>query len=290
MAGTRTPWLLVLPALLLLFFVGGVPLITVVNFSFHDVFTLGNEFWVGTEWYQALLQSERLYASFGRSLLFSLLVLCIQIPLGIYLALCIPRSGMAVSVCMIILALPLLVPWNMISIMWLSALNEETGLLGMALAWLGVELDWKFNPVHTWAMILMIDIWHWTSLVTILCYSALSTIPNPYYQAAAIDGASRFQVFRFVELPKMGNVLMMALLLRFMDSFLIYIEPFQFNAGGPNNATMFLAIELGEEIAAFNYGPSAARSVIYFIFILTVAWAFNMVLNSSAREEPGDAR
>lgn len=285
MSDTRTPWLLVFPALLLLFFVGGLPLITVVNFSFHDVFTLGNQFWVGTEWYQTLLQSERLYASFGRSLLFSCLVLCIQIPLGIYLALCIPKKGIAVSVCMIILALPLLVPWNMISIIWLSALNEETGLLGMTLAAVGFDLDWKFNPVHTWAMLLMIDTWHWTSLVAILCYSALSTISNPYYQAAAIDGASRFQVFRFVELPKMANVLMMALLLRFMDSFLIYIEPLQFNAGGPDNATMFLAMELGQEVAAFNYGPSAARSVVYFVFILTVAWAFKMVLNRADRQE-----
>lgn len=282
MTGNRIPWLLVLPALILLFVIGGIPLITVVNFSFHDVFTLGNEFWVGTDWFIELLRSERLYDSLGRSFLFSVLVLLIEIPLGIYLALCLPKKGVLVSVCMVILALPLLVPWNMISMIWLSVLNEETGLLGGLFAMLHIDLNWKFNPLHTWAMIILIDVWHWTSLVTILCYSALSTIPQPYYQAAAIDSADRFQVFRHIELPRMKQVLMMAFLLRFMDSFLIYIEPFQFNAGGPNDATMFLGIELGQEIAAFNYGPSAARSVIYFIFILTVAWAFNMLLNRTS--------
>lgn len=149
----------------------------------------------------------------------------------------------------------------------------------MALSAAMFHLDWKLNPVHTWLGILVIDVWHWTSLVTILCYSALTTIPAPFYQAAAIDGASRLQLFRFVELPKLQHVLMMAFLLRFVDSFLIYIEPFSFNAGGPDNATMFLAMELGEEVAAFNYGPSAARSVIYFCFVLCIAWAFTTVRN-----------
>ncbi len=89
------------------------------------------------------------------------------------------------------------------------------------------------------------DTWHWIGLVVILCYSSLSTISPAYYQAAAIDGASRLQVFRFVELPKMSGVLMMALLLRFMDSFMIYTEAFRVNAGGPNHATTFLSLGPG---------------------------------------------
>jgi glycerol transport system permease protein len=107
-----------------------------------------------------------------------------------------------------------------------------------------------------------------------LCYSALTTIPPSYYQAAAIDGASPLQVFRHIQLPKLYHVLLMAILLRFMDSFMIYTEAFPINAGGPHNATMFLAVDLGEDIKAFNYGPSAARSVLYFLIVLSVAWMF----------------
>jgi glycerol transport system permease protein len=127
---------------------------------------------------------------------------------------------------------------------------------------------------HTWAVIIAMDVWHWTSLVVILCYSALTTIPASYYQAAAIDGAGPWQVFLFIQLPKLYHVLLMAILLRFMDSFMIYTEAFPINAGGPGGATMFLAVDLGEEIKAFNYGPSAARSVLYFLIVLTVAWTF----------------
>lgn len=284
MGTNQRAWALVTPSLLLLLLVGGVPLLTVINFSFHDVFTSDQMFWVGADWYREILQSDRFYNSLGRSFLFSVLILAIEIPLGIYLALCLPKRGAGVSFSLICLAMPLLVPWNMISLIWISVLNEQNGILGMVLSGLGFHLDWKFNPIHTWFAIVMIDVWHWTSLVAILCYSSLTTIPSPFYQAAAIDGASRLQVFRFIELPKMKNVLMMALLLRFMDSFMIYIEPFRFNAGGPDNTTMFLAMDLGEDVAAFNYGPSAARSVIYFVFILCVAWAFNTALNHQSRD------
>lgn len=284
MSTNQLSWLMVSPALLLLLVVGGIPLMTVLNFSFHDVFNQNNIFWIGTDWYQDILKSDRFYNSLGRSLLFSMLILAIEIPLGIYLALCLPKRGIGVSISLICLAMPLLVPWNMISIIWIAVLNEQNGIIGSALAGMGFHLDWKFNQFHTWLTIITIDVWHWTSLVAILCYSSLSTIPSAFYQSAAIDGASRFQVFRFVELPKMNQVLMMALLLRFMDSFLIFIEPFRLNAGGPNNSTMFLAMDLGEEVAAFNYGPSAARSVIYFAFILCVAWSFNAVLNYQNRD------
>ena len=84
------------------------------------------------------------------------------------------------------------------------------------------------------------DVWHWTPLVVLLCYAGLRAIPDAYYQAAAIDGASPWAVFRFIELPKLRGVLLIAVLLRFMDSFMIYTEPFVLTGGGPGNATTFL--------------------------------------------------
>ena len=272
---TNTGWIFVLPAVLVLGLVGLVPLITVINYSFFEIFILDARFWIGTEWYDAIIGSERFWTSFGRSTLFSMLVLLIQIPLGIAIALCIPRRKFWIGVTLAVVALPLLVPWNMIPSLWLSLLDPDTGILGRILPRMGWPVDWKLSVVHTWLVIIVMDVWHWTSLVVILCYSALTIIPASYYQAAAIDGAGPWQVFRFIQLPKLYHVLLMAILLRFMDSFMIYTEAFPINAGGPNGATMFLAVDLGEEIKAFNYGPSAARSVLYFIIILMVAWMFS---------------
>jgi glycerol transport system permease protein len=277
-------WWLVLPAVAVLCFVGVIPILTVVNYSLHDIFTMPDKYWVGFEWYSEIIRSDRFHNSLLRSLGFSAIVLCVQIPLGIAIALALPRKGFMVSVCLVVLALPLLVPWNMIPIMWLSLLNREVGLLGTILqSTVGISLDWKFNPLHTWIVIVTMDTWHWTSLVVILCYSSLTTIPDAYYRAAAIDSASQWQVFRYIQLPSMKKVMLMIISLRFIDSFMIYTEAFRINAGGPRESTMFLAIDLGQDIAAFNYGPAAARSVIYFLLILTVAWAFNTALNSRDR-------
>ncbi|WP_281993353.1 carbohydrate ABC transporter permease [Sulfitobacter geojensis] len=268
-------WVFVAPAIVIMGLVGLVPLLTVVNYSFFEIFILESRFWVGLEWYTEIIRAPRFWSSFGRSTLFSALILLIQIPLGIAIALCIPRGKFWVGITLALVALPLLVPWNMIPSLWLSLLNPETGILGRILPNLGWPDDWKLSAPHTWAVIIAMDVWHWTSLVVILCYSALTTIPAAYYQAAAIDGASPWQVFRHIQLPRLLNVLLMAILLRFMDSFMIYTEAFPINAGGPDGATLFLAVDLGEEIKAFNYGPSAARSVIYFLIIVSVAWLFS---------------
>ena len=280
----NTGWLYVLPAILVLGLVGLIPLITVINYSLFEIFILDARFWVGTEWYAQIIGSNRFWASFGRSTLFSILVLIIQIPLGIAIALCIPRGKVWVGLTLAVIALPLLVPWNMIPSLWLSLLNQETGILGRMMPLFGWPADWKLSATHTWMVLIAMDVWHWTSLVVILCYGALTTIPTAHYQAAAIDGARPWRVFRFIQFPKLQHVLLMAVLLRFMDSFMIYTEAFPINAGGPNGATMFLAVDLGEDIKAFNYGPSAARSVLYFLIVLTVAWDFTKTQAKLDRE------
>ncbi len=265
-------------------FVGLVPLLAVINYSFFDIFTLESRFWVGTEWFAELVGSAELYVTLGRSLLFSVLALMIQFPLGILIALSFPKNAVGKSCLLIVLALPLLVPWNMIPGMWLGFIDPEFGLLGQIITRSGITFDYKFDAVHTWLLILAMDTWHWVGLVAILANSGLSSIPYSYFQAAQVDGASRWAVFWFIQLPKMRGVLAMALVLRVMDSIMIYTEAFGINAGGPNKATSFLALELGEEIAAFNYGPAAARSVLYFLIVLVVAWTMTTTIRRHSKD------
>jgi glycerol transport system permease protein len=268
-------WFLLLPALLVLGVVGALPLLAVINYGLHDIFTLQDVHWVGVEWFDDILGSERFWASLGRSLLFSTLALGIQVPLGILIALMILPLGKRAIWVLMLCALPLVVPWNMIPMIWLGLINADSGLLGPGLAEVG--FDWKFTAIHTWALILAMDTWHWLGLVVILSYAGLSAIPPAYRQAAAIDGASRIAVFRHIELPRIAGALTIVFLLRFVDSFMIYTEAFAINAGGPNDATRFLSIELGEEIKGFSYGQSAARASLYFLIVLSVVWAFVVV-------------
>ena len=187
------------------------------------------------------------------------------------------KEGLLTALCIVSISIPLIVPWNMIAMIWRIFLSPD--FFGGVLSIIGFEARWTMNALQTWLAIVAMDVWHWTSLVVLLCYSSLSTIPPEFYQAGAIDGASRWSVFRYIELPKLKGVLTIAILLRFVDSFMVYTEPFYLNAGGPRSSTTFLAMDLGQEFVSFEYGPAAARSVIYLIIIISVTWVFKMTAN-----------
>lgn len=274
-------WLMVLPMLLLVAVSAIIPLMTVVNYSVQDTFGNNEFFWVGTEWFQEVLASERFHNALQRTLLFSALILAIEIPLGIAIALAMPRRGIAVSFCLVLMALPLLIPWNVVGTIWQVFGRVDIGLLGHGLASLGIDYNYTQNTFDAWVTLIIMDVWHWTSLVVLLCYSGLVSIPEVYYQAARIDGASRWAIFRFIQLPKIKRVLLIAVLLRFMDSFMIYTEPFVVTGGGPGNSTTFLSIDLVQmAVGQFDLGPAAAMSLIYFLIILLLSWVFYTVMTS----------
>ncbi|MBK8962073.1 MAG: sugar ABC transporter permease [Candidatus Competibacteraceae bacterium] len=266
-------WWLVLPVVICVAFSAVLPLMTVVNYSVQDIISPDRRVFVGTEWFAAVMRDEELHAALWRQLTFSLAVLAVEIPLGIALALSMPARGWQASLVLVLVALSLLIPWNVVGTIWQIYGRADIGLLGAALAWLGVDYSYTGDATHAWITVLAMDVCHWTPLVALLCYAGLRSIPDAYYQAARIDGASRLAVFRYIQLPKLRGVLMIAVLLRFMDSFMIYTEPFVLTGGGPGNATTFLSQYLTQKaVGQFDLGPAAAFSLIYFLIILLLCF------------------
>ncbi|KKJ77160.1 ABC transporter permease [Kiloniella litopenaei] len=279
-------WWLVLPVVLIVAFSAVIPLMTVVNYAFQDTFGNNEFFWAGIEWFREVLRSDRFHGALGRQFLFSFIILSIEIPLGIAIALAMPKKGLWVPFCLILMALPLLIPWNVVGTIWQIFGRIDIGLLGAVLDGLGIEYNYTQNALDAWVTLIVMDVWHWTSLVVLLCYAGLQSIPDAYYQAARIDGASKWATFRFIQLPKMNRVLLIAVLLRFMDSFMIYTEPFVVTGGGPGNATTFLSIDLVQmAIGQFDLGPAAAMSLVYFLIILLFSWVFFTVMSYLDRAE-----
>jgi glycerol transport system permease protein len=272
-------WWLVVPVLLLVAFNAFIPLMTVVNYSLQETFGDNVFFWEGLTWFEQVLHSERFHAALGRQLAFTFMILIIEVPLGIAVALSMPRKGPWVSVCLVLMALPLLIPWNVVGAMWNIFALPDIGLLGYTLNSIGIDYNFTRQPVSAWMTTVVMDVWHWTSLIVLLCYAGLCSIPDAYYQAARIDGASPWAVFRYIQLPKMKRVLTIAILLRFMDSFMIYTEPFVLTGGGPGNTTTFLSIDLVKiALGQFDLGPAAAMSLIYFLVVLLICWVFYTVM------------
>jgi glycerol transport system permease protein len=280
---TKTPnqkaWWLVLPVVLLVAFNAVIPLMTVVNYSVQETFGDNQFFFEGVKWFQETIESERFHDALKRQLFFTGIILLIEIPLGVAIALAMPRRGPWVSVCLVLMAMPLLIPWNVVGAMWNILALPDIGLLGHTLNAMGINYNFTRQPTAAWATLIAMDVWHWTSLVVLLAYAGLSAIPDAYYQAAKIDGASNWAVFRHIQLPKMKRVLTIAVLLRFMDSFMIYTEPFVLTGGGPGNSTTLLSIDLVKiALGRFDLGPAGAMSLIYFLIVLLLSWIFYTVM------------
>jgi glycerol transport system permease protein len=275
-------WFFLIPVLVFVCFSAIIPLMTVVNYSVQDIFGPGQNVFVGSEWYRDMLRNPRLHEALWRQFMFSGLVLLIELPLGVLIALAMPKKGWGVSFCLVTLALPLLIPWNTIGTIWMIFVRPDIGLFGAAINnWLGIAFDHTRKPLDAWITLMFMEVWHWTSLVALLAYAGLRAIPEVYYQAAKIDGASSWATFRYIELPKMRGVLTIALLLRFMDSFLIYAEPFVLTGGGPGNSTTFLSIYLVKlATGQFDVGPAGAFSLIYFLIILVLCFVFYQALQN----------
>ncbi|MBU1002595.1 MAG: sugar ABC transporter permease [Proteobacteria bacterium] len=279
-------WFLILPVIVIVAFSAIIPLMTVVNYSVQDIFGPGQRMFIGTEWFKDVLSDTRLHDALGRQLMFSGLVLLIEMPLGVLIALGMPKKGWGSSLCLVLLALPLLIPWNVIGTIWIIFTRPDIGLFGATINYLGLSFDHTAHALDAWVTVMLMEVWHWTPLVALLAYAGLRAIPDAFYQAAKIDGASRLAVFCYIELPKMRGVLTIALLLRFMDSFLIYAEPFVLTGGGPGNATTFLSIYLVKvAVGQFDLGPAAAFSLIYFLIVLLFCFLFYQALQSVGKGE-----
>lgn len=123
-------WFFVLPVLLLVAFNALIPMMTVVNYSVQETFGNNLFFWEGLGWFEKLLHSDRFHAALGRQFMFTGLILAIEIPLGIIIALSMPRSGFWVPMCLVTMALPMLIPWNVVGAMWNIFTLPDIGLLG----------------------------------------------------------------------------------------------------------------------------------------------------------------
>jgi len=282
-------WFLILPVFLCVAFSAILPLMTVVNYSVQDIISPERRVFVGTEWFAAIMRDEELHEALVRQIGYSLAVLLVELPLGVMLALAMPSQGWRASAVLVIVSLSLLIPWNVVGTIWQIFGRTDIGLMGAMLQTLGIDYSYTGNATHAWLTVLLMDVWHWTPLVALLGYAGLRSIPDAYYQAAAIDGASKFDVFRYVQLPKMRGVLMIAVLLRFMDSFMIYTEPFVLTGGGPGNATTFLSQYLTQKaVGQFDLGPAAAFSLIYFLIILLLCFIlYNWMQRVGTQDKEG---
>ena len=147
-----------IPVFVVVAFTAIIPLMTVVNYSVQDIFGPGQRVFVGTEWFEQVLGDPRIHDALWRQFMFSGLVLLIEIPLGVAIALAMPKRGWGVPLCLVVLALPLLIPWNVIGTIWIIFVRPDIGLLGVLVNGLGIQFDHTAAPLDAWITVMLMEV------------------------------------------------------------------------------------------------------------------------------------
>ncbi len=272
-------WLFLIPTLVLVAINAFIPMMTVVNYSFFNLYSGSTPEFVGLQNYYDLFRDPFFHSALWRQIVFSIAVLVVQIPLGIAIAACMPKKGIGVTISLVLLGFPLLIPHNVVGIIWRLFTQDNIGIVPTVLAWFGYTYNVAMSPVDAPLTIFVCDVWHWTPLIALLSFAGMQAIPDAFYQAAKIDGASAWKTFRYVTLPKMRNVLTIGILLRFMDSFKVYDEPMTITGGGPGSSTTFLNIFVARKAESYDLGYAGAVSIVYLLIVMVVSYLFFQVLS-----------
>ncbi len=271
-----TAWGLLAPTLIVLAFAGLLPFFYVLYVGFFDwdVFAkVGGLIWTGVDNYRELVLDADFLASLRRGIVFTVYVCAIEMVLGLVLAQLLMNEFKLKGFFRAIHALPLTVAPIAIGATWKLMTNPGLGPLPYYLRKIGIEYNIAVPGPQAFATTVIMDVWHWTPFVTLTFLAGLSALPQEPFEAAMVDGANRWQVFRYVQLPMLQPVILTTLFLRIMDALRIVDEVFMLTGGGPGTSTHYAGIYVWRQVfPKVSYGYGSAMSILLLYFTIVLCW------------------
>ncbi len=228
--------------------------------------------------YIKVLKDEVFRDSFLISGKFALAATSIELALGLLLAYMLVGEGRTLRVVRTMLIIPMLIPGVVVGTIWRMMLNTNSGLVNYLLGLIGLHGSTWFSAPSTalWSTVL-VDIWYSTPFVMITLVAGISSLPGEPVRAAMVDGASRFQVFRYIMIPMLAPVITLVTMFRMVDSFFVLDHIYTTTFGGPGFSTNVVTFQLYKEgLRYFNLPTAAAGSwmmvVISFVVVLGLTW------------------
>jgi multiple sugar transport system permease protein len=265
------PTLLIL-LVMLAFPTGYVLIVSLRDFQLTNP-TAGNPF-VGLENYRTLLSDPAFFAALWKSVLFTVASVALTFVLGMAIALLLNRRDMwGTGLTRTVILVPLILTPLVIGATYRFMLERDNGIINEILALVGLERI-PFLASSAWAMIsvILVDAWQWTPFAVLVLLAGLESLPEEPFEAARMDGASRWGEFWYITLPLLAPVIAVVLLIRTMDAFREFDKIFIMTGGGPGTATQTLPIFLYRAgFQDFNMGFSAATGVVMLIIVTLVS-------------------
>ena len=284
-----TRWIFVLPAVIIVVLLFVYPFFSSIFYSFTNKnLIMPNYRFVGLDNYKAVLSDPNFFSAFFNSIKWTVLSLAGQVIIGFILALALHRVRRFKKLYRTLLIVPWAFPTIVIAFSWQWILNGVYGYLPNIIVKLGLmEHAPAFLTDSTWAFICLvfINIWFGAPMIMVNVLSALQTVPQEQFEAAKIDGATSWQVFRHITFPHIKVVVGLLVVLRTVWIFNNFDIIYLITGGGPSNATMTLPI------FAYNLGwgtkllgRASAVTVLLFIFLLTVCFIYFSVISKWEKE------
>jgi multiple sugar transport system permease protein len=273
----RLNWLFVSPATLFVILAMVFPIIYTVRLSFQSWSGSLNRAprWVGFDNYSTLLADGRFLDATARTVLFTVGAVAVELILGLAIALLLERPFRGRGLARTVILLPLLATPVAIGLAWLLMLNPTVGPVNGLLTGIGLPAQpWLSSTSSVLPTLMLIDVWQWTPMMTLLCLAGLATLPTETYEAAAVDGADAWQRFRRITVPLLGPTMTAAVLLRSIDALKTFDIIYAMTGGGPVYKSETLNIYgyiTGFE--QFQFGRAAAIVVVFFLIVLVFAIA-----------------
>jgi multiple sugar transport system permease protein len=279
------------PTLLILFVAGFLPFIYVAWVGFHDwnVFgtgTRGDMVWASINNYRRLMFDADFLQSMFLTLRFTFLAVTVELILGFLLATLLLKNFPLKSVFRIIHTLPLMIAPLVVGAIWRLLTIPGLGPLPYVLDnWFGLDYNIGRYADQAFLTVLMMDVWHWTPFVTLTMLAGLSSLPREPMEQAQVDGANRFQIFRFLTLPMMQPVILTTVFIRIMDALRIVDEVYMLtNGGGPGTSNRFIGLHIFRVVfPKTDYGYGSAMSLLVLYITIVICWLLFTAMNREKR-------
>lgn len=268
----RSKFVFLMPAALWILAFTIFPLLYAVYTSFFS-FRFGqiNQF-VGLENFMRLFRDQNLHTSLRVTLSFVASTVIVEMILGFGLALLLNREIRGRNLLRAVNTLPLFATPVAVGYLGITIYYEQNGPINSLIRALGGDIiPWLSDPFWALVAVILVDVWQWTPFVFLVSIAALQGLPQPLYEAAKVDGASSFDLFRYITLPLMAPILWLILLLRLVEAFKVFDIPVSLTLGGPGRATeVFSLFTYRTALRFFNHGYAAAQGFLLLVIVMVI--------------------
>ncbi len=266
------PYLLVSPYILFVLVFVLFPVFFCLFLTFHKWNIIAPMKFIGTDNYLRLFQDRLFWKAIGNTLKFLLLHIPLQLIVSLFLAYLLNQKMKASSFFRASFFMPVIVSGVVVTILWQQLLGFDSGLINRLLTTIGLnKIGWLVNPDVAIYSIAVMATWKNVGLYVILFLVGLQTVPTQYYEAAKMEGATRWQQFYHITLPMINPTIFMVVILSTIGGFNLFIEPYIMTGGGPLNQTLSAVLYIYKQaFQYYNMGYSATLGFFYAIMIMTV--------------------